>query len=386
MADGGDPFEVSLVRGVIEIDAAEWNSLAAPLGRPTNPFVSFEFLAALECSGSVGPGTGWEPQHLTMRRGGRLVGAAPLYCKTHSLGEYVFDHHWADAYSRAGGRYYPKLLCAPPFSPVPGPRLLVSDDAHRAPLAAALVEVARRAGHSSLHANFLTREDDSAFVAAAALQRTGVQYHWFNRGYRDFEDFIDAFASRKRKQVRRERREAVSTGISVRRLIGKDATSAYWDAFWDFYQDTGSRKWGQPYLTRTFFQLLVEAIPDRILLIVAERAGRPVGGALNLIGDDALYGRYWGAIEHHPYLHFELCYYQAIEFAIERGLARVEAGAQGEHKLARGYEPVKTRSAHWIADLRFREAVGAYLARERAEMDGMIASLSDLAPYRKDPA
>jgi hypothetical protein len=383
MADGAEAIDIEALADISALPASEWNALANPPSRPANPFVSHELLAALEASGSVGPSTGWEPAHIVMRRGGKLAGAAPLYVKSHGFGEYVFDHHWAEAYERHGGRYYPKLLCAPPFSPVTGPRLLVRDSADRAPLAAALVAAARRSGVSSFHANFLTAEDETALLEAGALPRRGVQYHWFNRGYRDFDDYLDSFSSRKRKQARRERRASLADGLVIRRLIGEAVTPQLWDAFWEFYQDTGSRKWGRPYLTRDFFRRLAAAMTDRVLLIVAERDGRPIAGALNLIGGDALYGRYWGAVERCEFLHFEVCYHQAIEFAIERGLARVEAGAQGEHKLARGYEPVEIRSAHWIADREFRVAIDAYLRRERTEISAAIAELAQATPFRK---
>lgn len=383
MADGGDALEFASVASIAEIDAAEWNALAAPEGRAVNPFVLHEFLSALEDSGSVGPGTGWQAAHVAMRRGGRLVGAAPLYFKSHSFGEYVFDHQWADAFARVGAPYYPKLVCAPPFSPVVGPRLLVSDEQDRTSLAVALVRFARRGGVSSLHANFLEPEDEVALLACEALPRRGVQYHWFNRGYRDFDDFLDAFLSRKRKQARNERRRASADGVAIERLSGNEATSAHWDALWDFYQDTGARKWGRPYLTRAFFRQIAETLSHRLLLVIASADGKPVAGALSLIGDDALYGRYWGAIQHRPFLHFEVCYYQSIEFAIERGLNRIEAGAQGEHKLARGYEPVVTRSVHWIADKRFREAISIYLVRERAEIDRAMSALAAASPFRR---
>lgn len=380
MADGGPAATLRTEASLSVVGRDAWNRLAGA----DDPFVSFEFLDALERSKSVGPGTGWTPIHAVLERGGVAVGAAPLYLKTHSFGEYVFDQGWASAYERAGGRYYPKLLVASPFTPVTGPRLLAPEQSDAALLAASLVEIARRIGVSSVHANFLGERDADAFEGAGFLRRIGVQYHWFNRGYGAFEDFLAALASRKRKTIRRERREALESGLVIRRVAGRDLREAHWDAFWNFYQDTGARKWGSPYLTRDFFSLVGETMRDRILLILAERDGAPVAGALNFIGDEALYGRYWGALEHRPFLHFEVCYHQAIEFAIEKKLSRVEAGAQGEHKIARGYEPVPTLSAHWIADRGFRDAVGQFLERERAEGLSEIAELAEFTPYKKD--
>ena len=384
MADGADAIEISILKGIDGICADDWNALANPPSQPANPFVAHEFLSALELSGSVGPGTGWEPAHLVMRRGGDVAGAAPLYVKSHSFGEYVFDHHWADAYERAGGSYYPKLLSAPPFTPVPGPRLMVADESGREALAQSMVEAAQRGNVSSLHVNFISKVDEAVLSAAGALTRRGLQFHWFNRGYRTYEEFLGALASRKRKQLRRERNEAKSSGLVIRRLQGEEITPLHWDAFWAFYQDTGARKWGSPYLTREFFRLIAASMSKRILLVIAEREGAPIAGALNFIGGDALYGRYWGAVERHDFLHFEVCYHQAIEYAIEHGLSRVEAGAQGEHKIARGYEPVETRSAHWIADRRLRDALEAYLARERQETAAEIAMFASGTPYRRD--
>jgi len=341
--------------------------------------VKHAFLAALERSGSVGQGTGWTPVHLAARQGGKLIAAAPLYLKDHSFGEYVFDHGWADAYARAGGRYYPKLLCAAPFTPAPGPRLLATDGAGRALLARALIAVAGKLRLSSVHVNFI--DDDAALEAEGFLPRRGIQFHWFNRGYRSYDDFLGALSSRKRKALKRERREAAE-GLTFTRVTGADIAERHWDLFWRFYQDTGARKWGEPYLTRSFFSLLGETMRNEILLVFAEDSGRPIAGALNLIGGDALYGRYWGRTEDRPFLHFEVCYHQAIDFAIEKGLARVEAGAQGDHKLARGYEPVITKSAHWIADPGFRAAVARYLDAERRQAEAEQAALADETPYR----
>ena len=382
------PLQLRPHAAIADIDGDVWDRLAAR-GDSLNPFISHRFLHALEASGSVGDGTGWRPIHLTLEQAAgpegpaRIVAAAPAYLKSHSYGEFVFDQHWADAFARAGGAYYPKLLIGSPFTPVAGPRFLAPDALLRRALADAAVEAARRLGVSSLHVNFVD-EADAAAAGAAYLRRAGVQYHWFNRGYSDFEGFLAGLSSRKRKAIRRERRDAAASGLTIRRLQGEDITPAHWDAFWAFYQDTGARKWGRPYLTRTFFEIAATDMKDDILLIVAERAGTPVAGALNFIGGEALYGRYWGCTEHHPFLHFELCYHQAVEYAIEQGLSRVEAGAQGEHKIARGYEPVATGSLHWIADPAFRSAVADYLDAERRQTAAEIDYLSDFTPYRKD--
>lgn len=381
MADGSDALVARTVSSIHDIDAARWNALANPPDRPFNPFVAHEFLAALEDSKSVSPEAGWAPMHLVMEEAGVITGIAPLYAKGHSQGEYVFDHHWADAYARAGGRYYPKLLAAAPFTPALGPRLL-SDPAHKLNLAAALRQVTDQMGASSLHVNFITDEDKAALEAAGYALRMGEQYHWFNRDYQSFDDFLDTLSSRKRKAIKRERREAAEQ-VTIRQLIGADITPAHWDAFWLFYQDTGARKWGQPYLTRTFFRLIAERMPDRLLMIVSEKDGEPVAGALNFIGGDTLYGRYWGCTEDVRFLHFELCYHQAIDFAIEHKLARVEAGAQGQHKISRGYEPVATWSAHWIGDEGFRGAIERYLEAEREQTGSEIAALKDFTPFKK---
>ncbi len=383
MPDGSGAALAKTVGAIDEIDARLWDGLACPTGAPFNPFVSHAFLLAVEKSKSVAPETGWAPMHVVLEDDGQTVGAAPLYAKGHSQGEYVFDHHWADAYARAGGNYYPKLLCAAPFTPVPGPRLLAQTSAARAGLAVAVRGVAQRIGASSAHVNFIGDGDAHTLEAAGYLSRLGEQYHWFNRDYRSFDDFLAALSSRKRKAIRRERRAAVEDGLVILRLNGADITEEYWNAFWLFYQDTGARKWGQPYLTRAFFSIIAETMRDSLLLIVAEQGGRPVAGALNFIGGDALFGRYWGCLVNHPFLHFELCYYQAIEFAIERGLARVEAGAQGQHKISRGYEPVATRSAHWIANDSFRDAIARYLEAEREQTGMEIAALKDFTPFRK---
>ncbi len=368
-----------LADGVRSIAAAEWDACAGS----GNPFVSHAFLSALEESGSVGGRSGWQPIPIVVDDAdGRPAAIAPAYAKSHSQGEYVFDHGWADAWERAGGAYYPKLQVASPFSPVPGPRLLLRDDSYAPALIGGLEAVVDQHGLSSAHATFVTESQVPLFEAAGWLIRQGVQFHWANDGYATFDDFLAALASRKRKAIRKERAAAVE-GLTIRHLSGAAIEAHHWDAFWTFYQDTGSRKWGQPYLTRSFFPLLGETLGDRVLLILAERDGVPIAGALNLIGDDALYGRYWGASEEVPFLHFELCYYQAIEAAIARGLARVEAGAQGEHKLARGYVPVPTWSAHYIPDPNFRRAIADFLERERAGVEAEADYLAELAPFRK---
>ena len=365
--------------GVAAIPAADWDACAGS----GNPFVSHAFLAALEASGSVGGRSGWQPIPIVVDGAdGRPDAVAPAYGKSHSQGEYVFDHAWADAWERAGGSYYPKLQVAAPFTPVPGPRLLLRDAAAAPALIAAIEAVVRQHDLSGAHATFVAPDQLPQFEAAGWLLREGTQFHWLNRDYATFDDFLAALASRKRKAIRKERAAAVQ-GLTIRHLSGGEIGAREWDAFWTFYQDTGSRKWGRPYLTRSFFPLLGEALGDRVLLILAERDGVPIAGALNLVGADALYGRYWGCTQDVPFLHFELCYYQAIEAAIARGLARVEAGAQGEHKLARGYEPVPTWSAHFLPDPNFRRAVADFLVRERAAVEGEQAMLDTLTPFRR---
>lgn len=365
--------------GVASLPRAAWDACAGT----ANPFVGHDFLRALEDSGSVGVDAGWQPLPIVIDGAdGAPVAIAPAYAKSHSQGEYVFDHGWADAYQRAGGRYYPKLQIASPFSPVPGPRLLLREGGSAAALIAALEAVVDGNGLSSAHATFVAPDQLGAFEAAGWLVRQGVQFHWQNRGYADFEAFLGDLASRKRKAIRKERAAAVE-GLTIRHLSGADITEAHWDAFWLFYQDTGARKWGRPYLTRPFFSLIGQAMADRLLLILAERDGRPIAGALNVIGADTLYGRYWGCSEDVPFLHFELCYYQAIDAAIARGLATVEAGAQGEHKLARGYVPVPTWSAHYVPDPGFRAAIADFLRRERMGVAQESAYLAAFTPFRK---
>lgn len=365
--------------GVASIAAAQWDACAGA----ANPFVSHAFLSILERSGSADAATGWQPLPIVIDGAdGRPAAIAPAYAKSHSQGEYVFDHAWADAWEHAGGRYYPKLQVAVPFTPVPGPRLLLRDEALAPALIAAIEAVTDQNRLSSAHVTFIEDAQLPLFEAAGWLVRAGTQFHWQNRGYRSFDDFLACLSSRKRKAIRKERTAALD-GLTVRHLTGTEISEAHWDAFWHFYQDTGSRKWGRPYLTREFFSLLGQEMGDKVLLILAEREGRPIAGALNLIGADALYGRYWGAIEEVPFLHFELCYYQAIDAAIGRGLARVEAGAQGEHKLARGYAPVTTWSAHYIPDPGFRRAVADFLVRERAAVEHEQEYLGELMPFRR---
>lgn len=380
---------VRVCGAMADIDAAAWDRLANPHDRPLHPFVTHAFLNALETSGCVGGQTGWQPCHLAVEDGtGALSAAAPCYLKTHSQGEYVFDHGWAEAYEQAGGRYYPKLVIAVPFTPVPGPRLLTLDDAqaayHQQLLAAGAIELARRNGLSSVHANFLPAGDNDTLAHLDYLARSGQQFHWHNAGYATFDDFLASLASRKRKAVRKERNDALSGGLVIEHVTGSDIRETHWDAMFDFYQETGSRKWGRPYLNRAFFSELGARMANRCLLILARRGDRYVAGAFNMIGGDCLYGRYWGAIEHHPHLHFELCYYQAIDYAIAHGLARVEAGAQGEHKIARGYRPVETHSAHWIADPGLKHAVSRFLDRERRAVHDINAELDRTGPYRRD--
>jgi hypothetical protein len=370
---------VQIGNGVSRCDPGQWNALNSN----DNPFTSHAFLSALEDSGSVGPGSGWSPLPILINgECDRLIGALPAYLKSHSQGEYVFDHHWADAYERAGGRYYPKLQIASPFSPVPGPRILAdAPDMARSLLRAAETLVENN-GLSSAHATFITEDQLPLFKAAGWLIRTGSQFHWRNDGYNDFDGFLAALSSRKRRAIRKER-VAAQAAVEIQTVRGPDVTAEHLDALWTFYQDTGARKWGRPYLTKPFFQQIAHTMADRFVLIIAYRDGRPVAGALNLVGPDCLYGRYWGCTQDIPFLHFELCYYQAIDFAITHGLARVEAGAQGEHKLARGYVPVPTYSAHYIADPGFRSAVADFLKRETAAIDREIAFLDELAPFKR---
>ncbi|WP_425104255.1 GNAT family N-acetyltransferase [Ancylobacter sp.] len=389
-----ETFRLRVESDIRALSADTWDACAPVLtsyaeSNPSlNPFINHAFLSALEESGSVAASTGWLPQHLVLEGDdGEVLGVCPAYLKSHSQGEYVFDHGWAEAYERAGGRYYPKLQVSVPFTPATGPRLLAGTgpqaESVRQALAAGLVALAKLRKVSSVHATFLTEADAAALEGEGFLPRADQQFHWRNEGYGDFEAFLDALASRKRKQIRRERREALENGITVHWLTGSDLTEDVWDAFFGFYMETGARKWGRPYLNRAFYSMIGERMPDRILLVMAKRAGRWIAGAINFIGADTLYGRHWGAIEHHPFLHFEICYHQAIDYAIAHGLRTVEAGAQGEHKLARGYMPVITRSAHYIADAQFRAAVAHYLDRERRYVAEAGAELSELGPFRQ---
>ena len=379
-------FEV--VGGASAFRADEWSTLpGAERGRPGyNPFVCHAFLTALELSGCVGRGTGWFPQFLRINdETGVLAAVAPAYAKSHSQGEYVFDHSWADAFQRAGGRYYPKLQIAIPFTPVTGPRLLCveASSAQRQMVAQALEALCMNANISSAHATFIFSEDRMALESAGWLVRTDQQFHFVNRDYRDYADFLESLASRKRKNLRKEREAALANGISIDLLTGSDLTEAVWDDFFAFYVDTGSRKWGRPYLNRQFFSLIGERMAQDILLVMAKRHGRYIAGGINFLGSDRIFGRNWGCIEDHPFLHFEVCYHQAIEYAINRKLAVVEAGAQGEHKLSRGYEPITTFSAHYIAHAGLRRAISDYLEHERAEITRLGQLLGEHTPFRK---
>ncbi len=389
-------IEISVATSLSAIPAAEWDALAAAsqAGDEThNPFLSHAFLSALEDSGCVGRRTGWSPAYVSIKsQDGSLAAAAPAYLKTHSMGEYVFDGAWANAYERAGGQYYPKLQVSVPFTPVTGPRLMAGAgpdaSALREALLAGLKAVREQTGASSIHATFLPEAEADELRAQGLLVRTDQQFHWHDDGFGDFEGFLGALASRKRKSIRRERRDALAAGIEIAWVTGAEITEAHWDAFHAFYEDTGARKWGRPYLNRRFFSLIGERMAERILLVMAMREGRPIAGAINFIGDAALYGRNWGCTEEHPFLHFEVCYYQAIDFALSRGLKRVEAGAQGEHKLARGYRPVTTYSAHDIADPGLRRAIADYLVRERAYVEAAHDAYAEAGPFRKgaDPS
>lgn len=382
--DGTDALTISVIGDLANIERAAWDALANPADQPYDPFLSWDFLRSLEESGCVSAANGWQPAHLIARdMSGAAVGAMPLYAKDHSYGEYVFDHAWADALQRAGGQYYPKLQCAVPFTPVPGRRIFARDAAVQIALAQGAIGLAQRAGASSVHATF-AEEDLVRRLAPLGYQtRAGLQYHWFNRDYATFADFLNALSSQKRKSIRRERERACE-GVRIRRLRGAEITARDWDFFFRCYMDTGSRKWGSPYLNRAFFDLLSQRMADRCVLFVAEEAdGVPLASALNLVGGDALYGRYWGRVTDVPFLHFELCYYQAIDLAIELKLPRVEAGAQGEHKLARGYVPVQTFSAHWIEHDGLRNAVKHYLRQETPAVVEEAEILADHAPFKK---
>ena len=382
------------VSSISAIPAAEWDACANPAtdssgaSKPYyNPFVTHAFFAAAEASGSATPRTGWGARHLIAKLGDKIVGVVPCYLKSHSQGEYVFDRGWADAYERAGGRYYPKLQCSVPFTPATGPRLLIRDGVDREriadALAAGLMALCNATNASSVHVTFAREAEAKCLAQHGFLIRNDQQFHWQNDGYKTFDDFLATLNSRHRKAIKRERREAVSAGITIHWLTGDDIDEDAWDAFFTFYMETGSRKWGRPYLTRTFFSQIGESMKKDVLLVMAKRNGRWIAGAINFVGSDTLFGRNWGAIEHHPFLHFEVCYYQAIDFAIQRGLATVEAGAQGEHKLARGYLPQTTWSAHFIADPDLRRAIADYLKRERAYVAETGRELTEMGPFRK---
>ncbi|MEJ0013124.1 MAG: GNAT family N-acetyltransferase [Bauldia sp.] len=361
----------------------DWDAVANPEGAQYNPFLAHDFLWSLEESGSAVRKTGWLGQHLVMDgAGGKPAAILPCYLKSHSMGEYVFDHGWAEAYERAGGRYYPKLQAAVPFTPATGRRLLARDDDARRLLATAGAQLTEKVGASSLHVTFATEAEWALLGEAGYLQRTDQQYHFINQGYRDFDDFLDSLSSRHRKTMKRERRDALDNGVTIEPLTGSAITETAWDAFYEFYMDTGGRKWGRPYLNRRFFSLVGERMADRILLVIAKRNNRPIAGALNFIGSDTLYGRYWGSLEEQPFLHFEVCYYQAIEWGIAHGKEIVEAGAQGEHKVARGYRPTTTYSAHWIPDPGFRRAVADYLKTERRQVAKDVEALAEYLPFK----
>ncbi|MEQ1890699.1 MAG: GNAT family N-acetyltransferase [Alphaproteobacteria bacterium] len=393
MPDHGGQMRVRIIENIAEADPAQWDACANPAGLaqgpevPDIPFLAHAFLLAMEKSGSVSDETGWAPRHILLESpDGTLLGAIPMYLKSHSYGEYVFDHSWADAFHRAGGQYYPKLQVCVPFTPAPGRRILVrphpNEPLHRKALIQSCTEIAEKSGVSSLHFTFLEKDEWETLGASGYMQRTHYQFHWLNQGYKTFDDFLNSLNSRKRKQIRKERREAVANGVEVSMLTGGAIKEAHWDAFYRFYLNTGRNKWGQPYLTREFFSLIGASMPDKIALVMCSRAGRLIAGAINFIGGEALFGRNWGCIEEHPFLHFEACYYQAIEFAIARGLPRVEAGAQGAHKLARGYLPNLTYSAHWIKDRGLRKAVGNFLTQERAHVIADSHMLAEHSPFR----
>jgi predicted N-acyltransferase len=390
-------IEITLraINAIGDVPAEAWDACANPAAPtaadesayPYNPFISHDFLSAVERSGSARPRTGWQPMHLVAEVSDDIVGVVPCYAKSHSQGEYVFDHGWADAYERAGGDYYPKLQVAVPFTPAQGRRLLVRPGEHataiRDALADSLAGICKRSNASSVHVTFCTEDEWKMLGARGYLQRTHRQFHWNNEGYESFDAFLAALSSRKRKTIRREREDALANGISIDWLTGSDLTESVWDTFFEFYMDTGSRKWGRPYLTRAFYSLIGETMRDKVLLVMAKRNGRYIAGAINFIGSDTLFGRHWGCIEHHPFLHFEVCYYQAMQYAIEHRLSRVEAGAGGSHKVTRGYMPMTTYSAHYIADPRFRAAIADFLAHERVHVAAEIEDYAEAAPFRK---
>lgn len=388
---GAGAAKIEVVPRIADIPAEAWDACANPDPVTYNPFTAHAFLKALEDAGTVGGRSGWTPRHLVLKLPtGEIAGCAPCYLKSHSQGEYVFDHSWAEAFMRAGGSYYPKLQIAVPFTPVPGRRLLVRPgsgcETNERMLAAGAAELAERNDLSGVHITFLSEGEWARLGARGFLQRTDQQFHWSNAGYGTFDDYLVSLASRKRKAMRKEREQALAAGLTVVWLRGRAITEADWDVFYEFYEDTGSRKWGRPYLNRRFFSLVgASGVGDSCLLMLAKRGDRAIAGSLHMVGGDCLFGRYWGAVEHHPFLHFEMCYYQAIDYAIQNGIARVEAGAQGEHKLARGYLPTKTYSAHYIVNPSLRRAIGDYLVREREYVDAAAEELAELAPFRKAP-
>jgi len=386
-------YSIKAVSSISEIGQSSWDAAANPYltdpdcGIAYDPFVSYHFLSALEESGSAAAGTGWAPYHLMLEEDGEIRGVVPMYLKNHSQGEYVFDYNWADAFERSGGRYYPKLQISVPFTPATGRRILTphaeKSDEYAEHLISGVMQVAKKLEVSSVHVTFATKEQYDQMGELGFLQRTHQQFHWLNNNYECFDDFLGALSAKKRKNIRRERRGAIEHGVEIERLTGADIQKQHWDAFYQFYVDTGNRKWGTPYLTREFFSLIGERMSEDILLVMCKREDRYIAGAINFIGSDCLFGRNWGCIEHHPFLHFEVCYYQAIQFAIERGLKRVEAGAQGTHKLARGYLATHTYSAHWIVNESFSEAVSHFLQQERAYIDEEIDYMEERSPFKK---
>ena len=380
---------IKIVETLLSVNENDWDACAASEEidgmRPVDPFTTYRFLRALEDSGSVGNSSGWHPYYILAFRAHELIGCAPMYIKTHSQGEYIFDHAWANAYERAGGNYYPKIQVAVPFTPVPGKRLLAKKENQEKAFPILLEGIKNFASKnklSSAHITFCSFDEFKKGESLGFLKRTSSQFHWSNDNYKNFQDFLNALSSRKRKNIRKEREKARNFGGKIVRYSGKEITGKHWDAFWDFYQDTGRRKWGQPYLTRSFFDIASEKMSNELLLVLAEIDGTPIAGALNFIGMDALYGRYWGCTENYSNLHFEICYYQAIEYAIENCLSRVEAGAQGDHKLARGYMPSHTYSLHWINDSGFSKAVAQYLDEERRAVGREMEILSDYGPFK----
>ncbi|UWQ96023.1 GNAT family N-acetyltransferase [Rhodobacteraceae bacterium M385] len=384
--DGDTQISIEVLTSLSQIAPEDWDACACPeAGRPLDPFTTYRFLNALEQSGSVGQGTGWQPRYLVARQGDLVIACAPMYAKGHSQGEYIFDHNWAHAYENAGGQYYPKLQIAAPFTPATGRRFLTRpghDTTGISALIQAAVQIAADNELSSIHITFCTEDEAIAGERIGLMRRVSQQFHWVNDGYASFDDFLGNLSSRKRKNIRKERARAQDFGGEIVSLTGEQIKPEHWDAFWHFYQDTGARKWGTPYLTRAFFDLAHQTMADDMLLCLAIRDGQPVAGALNFIGADTLYGRYWGCVEDHPCLHFELCYYRAIDFAIAQGLSRVEAGAQGTHKLARGYMPVATHSLHWVGDAGFAKAIGDYLEAERNAIDEEIEVLTSYGPFK----